>query len=40
MLVEDVRAILFKQKGFDFDDETYFNDEGFQIIVGLTKGIS
>ncbi|CAF2876276.1 unnamed protein product, partial [Rotaria sp. Silwood2] len=37
MFVEDVRAILFKQKTFDFDDETCFNDEGFQSIVGLTK---
>ena len=40
MFVEDVRAILFKHKTFDFDDETCFNDEDFQSIVGLTKGIS
>ena len=40
MFVEDVRVILFKQKTFDFDDETCFNDEDFQSIVGLTKDIS
>ena len=40
MFVEAVRAILFKQKTFDFDDETCFNDEVFQSTVGLTKGIS
>jgi len=39
MFVEDVRAILFKQKSFDFDDETCFSDEGYQSMVGLTKGI-
>ena len=39
MFMEDVRAILFKQKTFDFNDETCFNDEGFQSIVGLAKGI-
>ena len=40
MFVEDVRVILFKQNTFDFDEETCFNDEGFQTIVGLAKGIS
>ena len=39
MFVEDVRVTLLKQKDFDFDDETYFNDKGFQSIVGLIKGI-
>ena len=40
MLVADVRAMLFQQKTFDFDDPTCFSDEGYQSIVGLTKGIS
>ena len=40
MLMEGVRVILFKQKTFDFDKETCFNDEGFQSIVGLAKDIS
>ena len=40
MFVADVRAMLFKQKTFDFDDPTCFSDEGYQSIVGLTKGIS
>ena len=39
MFVEDVRVILFKQKTFDFDEKTCFNDEGFQTIVELAKGI-
>jgi hypothetical protein len=39
MFVEDVRAVLFKQKTFDFDDPNCFSDEGYQSIVGLTKGI-
>ncbi|CAF3372224.1 unnamed protein product [Rotaria sp. Silwood2] len=37
MFVADIRAMLFKQKTFDFDDQTCFSDEGYQSIVGLTK---
>jgi len=40
MFVEDIRTILFRQKKFDFDDPSCFNDEGYQSIVGLSKGIS
>ena len=40
MFVEDDCVILFKQKAFDFDKKTCFNDEGFQTIAGLAKGIS
>jgi len=39
MFVADVRAMLFKQKTFDFDDPMCFSDEGYHSIVGLTKGI-
>ena len=40
MFVEDVRVTLFKQKTIAFDDPTYFSEEGYQSIVGLSKGIS
>ena len=40
IFVEDIRIILFKQNKFDFDDSSCFSDEGYQTIVGLSKGIS
>ena len=39
IFVEDIRIILFKQNKFDFDDSSCFSDEGYQTIVGLSKGI-